>query len=158
MGVRYGGGALTRLKWLIHVLMLQWLWSWFALISRLSDIHTLLNLPHNVLISVWNNWFMTSCCNGCGVGLPSFPVSDIYSAYLPHDVLYSSFCDDVLYIILLYRFALNVFPSRNRWIELKLLRAGHRRKGSARWQSKTCPWLIWARLPQRYMARFASRT
>ena len=40
-GVRFGGGAINRLKWLVHVLMLQWLWSWFALISRLSDIHIL---------------------------------------------------------------------------------------------------------------------
>ena len=29
---------------------------------------------------------MTSCCNGCGVGLLPFPVSPIY-AYLPNDVL-----------------------------------------------------------------------
>ena len=49
MGVRYGGGALTRLKWLIHVLMLQWLWSWFALILCLSDVYSAY-LPHDVHI------------------------------------------------------------------------------------------------------------
>ena len=31
-GVGYDGGALNRLKWLVHVLMLQWLWSRFDLI------------------------------------------------------------------------------------------------------------------------------
>ena len=30
--------------------------------------------------TAWNGWFVSSCCNGCGVGLPSFPVSPIYSA------------------------------------------------------------------------------
>ena len=35
-------GALNRLQWLFHVLMLQRLWSWFALISRLSDIYLLM--------------------------------------------------------------------------------------------------------------------
>ena len=38
--VRYSRGALNRLKWLVHVLMLQWLWSWVALISRLSDAYS----------------------------------------------------------------------------------------------------------------------
>ena len=42
-------------------------------------IYTLLHLPHDVLTSVLNDWFMTSCCIGCGVGLPSFPVSPIHN-------------------------------------------------------------------------------
>ena len=85
----YGGGALNRLKWLVHFLMLQWLWCLFALISRLSDLH--INIPHDVLISVWNDWFMISCCNGCGVGMPSFLVSPIHILCLPHDVFISRF-------------------------------------------------------------------
>ena len=44
----------------------------------------------------------------------------------------SSFYDDVLYILLLYRFALQYFPSWKWWTELKVLRAGHRRKGLTR--------------------------
>ena len=28
--------------------------------------------------TVWNAWFMSSCCSGCGLGLPLFPVSPIY--------------------------------------------------------------------------------
>ena len=69
----------------------------------------------------------------------------------------SSFYEDV-YILLLYRFALNSFSSWKRWVELKLLRAGHRRKGSNRsgrrkrkhalgWYSRHCRRDIWRGLP-----------
>ena len=92
----YGGGALNRLKWLVYVLMLQWLWSWFVLIFRLSHIYTLLDLPHDVLISVLNGWFTTSGCNGCGAGLPSFPVSPIYAllspSWYPHIPVFTTTC------------------------------------------------------------------
>ena len=40
-GVIYGVRTLNRLKWLVHALMLQWLRSWFALISRLSEMSIL---------------------------------------------------------------------------------------------------------------------
>ena len=41
-------------------------------------------------------------------------------------------------LLLLYRFALNIFPSWKRWVELKLLRAGHRRKEStqSKWRKR----------------------
>ena len=39
-------GVKNRLKWLFHVLMLQWSRFWFALISRLRYVHTLPNLPY----------------------------------------------------------------------------------------------------------------
>ena len=69
----------------------------------------------------------------------------------------SIFLDDVLYI-LLYRFALNMFPSWKRWFELKLLRAGHRTKGSTPserrkgkhalvWYGRDCRRGIWHGLP-----------
>ena len=69
-----------------------------------------------------------------------------------------SFYDDVLYILLLYGFALNIFPSWKRWVELKLSRAGHRRKRSARserrkrkhalcWCGRDCRRGIWRGLP-----------
>ena len=63
-----------------------------------SPAYTLLNPPHDYfLISVWNDWFMTSCCNGCGLGLPSFPVSPIYTLLISLMMsLYSRFSDDVL--------------------------------------------------------------
>ena len=80
--------------------MLHWLWCWFALISRLSEI---------------------------------------YSAYLPHDVLIFQFLRKyVICILLLYRFTLNIFPCWKRWVELKLLRAGHRRKEStqSKWRKR----------------------
>ena len=38
-----------RLNWLVHDLMLQWLWCWFALISRLSETCSA-SLPNDVLI------------------------------------------------------------------------------------------------------------
>ena len=54
--------------------------------------------PNDVLISVWNDWFMTSCCNGCGVGLPWFPVFPKHALLLSQMMFsYSSFYDDVLY-------------------------------------------------------------
>ena len=56
----------------------------------------------------------------------------MYSDYVPHDVLIFSFYDDVLDILLLYRFALNTFLSKKQWVELKLLRSGHRRKEPTR--------------------------
>ena len=35
--------------------------------------------------TVWNGCFMPSCCRGCGLGLPSFPVSPIYTpSWCPH--------------------------------------------------------------------------
>ena len=47
-----------------------------------------------------------------------------------------SFYDDVLYILLRIYYCTdsrsNIFPSWKRWVKLKLLRAGHRRKGSTR--------------------------
>ena len=55
-------------------------------------------LPHDVLMSVWNDGFMTSCSNGCGAGMPSFPVSPKYTLLISHMVSsYSSFYDVVLY-------------------------------------------------------------
>ena len=125
-------------------------------------MYTLFTLAHDILISVWNDWFMTPCCNGCGVGLPPFPVSAAYTLLISLTMSSSSrFYDEVLYILLLYRFALNMFPSWTRWVELKHLRAGHRRKGSTRIKrrnKKTCPWLIRSRLSQRCMSRLTSRT
>ena len=121
--------------------------------------------------TVWNGWFMYSCCSGCGVGLPSFSVSPVCTLHNLYDVLtsvwnkwfmtsccnvlvfphftpsrlsdmtllislmmssYSSVYDDVLYTLLLYRFVLSIFPSWKRWVELTLLGASHRRKGSTR--------------------------
>ena len=160
-GVRFGGGAINRLKWLVHVLMLQWLWSWFALISRLSDIYVyiLLHLPHDVLMSVWNNLFMTSWCNGCGVSLPPFPVSPIYTLLISLMMSsYSSFYDVLCMLLMMYRFALNILPSWKRRVELKLLRADHRRKGLTRrerrkrkqalgWYDRDCRRSIWRGLP-----------
>ena len=123
-----------------------------------SPINTLLNLHHDVLISVWNHWFMTSWCNGCGVGLSSFPASPIYTLLFSLILIfsYSSFPD--VYFLLLYRFALNVFPSWKRWVELKLFERWPSEKGvDSKWKTKkkTCPWLIGSRLSQRYIARFA---
>ena len=65
-------------------------------------------------------------------------LSEIHAAYISLMMSsYSSFYDDVLYVLLLYRFALNSFPSWKRWVELKLLRPGHRRKGvNSKWRTK----------------------
>ena len=111
--------------------------------------------------TIWHGWLMCSCCGGCGIWLPPFSVSPIYTLCLislmmssypfemigswPHLAMvvvlvcphfphlqyigclliislmmlsYSTFYDDVLYILLLYRFALNIFPVKNggsRW-------------------------------------------
>ena len=124
----------------------------------LRYMYILLNLPHDILISVWTDWFMISCCNGRGVGLPSFPVSPIYTLLMSLMMSsYSSFYDNVLYV-LIYRFTHNIFPSWKRWVELQLLRAGHRRKGSTRserrrrkhalgWYGRDCCIGIWRSLP-----------
>ena len=87
-GVRYCGGDLNRLKWLVHVLMLQRLWFWFVFISRLSDICTLLNLPHDVSTSVWNDgsWpHVAMVLVLVGHHFPSLRYIQ-YSVYLTHDV------------------------------------------------------------------------
>ena len=61
----------------------------------------------------------------------------------------------MLYVVLLYIFALNIFPSWKRWVELKLLRPDHRRKESTRAERQKRKH-VWSRLSQRYMVRFAN--
>ena len=107
-----------RLKWLVHDLMLQWLWCWFALM----------------------------------------PVCPIY--YLPHDVLiFQLLRRRVLYptavqIRAQYCFLVENGGSSWNFRELWPSEKGVNSKGKPK--KKTCPWLIWSRLSQRYMARFGS--
>ena len=123
-----------------------------------SPIYTLLNLLHDVLICVWNDWFMISCCNVCGVGLHSFPISP-KSALLISPMIssYSSFYEDVSYTTAVQIRAQH-FSRWKRWVDLKLLRAGHRRKGSTRserpkrkhalcWYGRDCRRGTWRGLP-----------
>ena len=106
--------------------------------------------------TAWNGWFVSSCCNGCGVGLPSFPVSPIYSAYLPHinNPVFTTTC--CIYYCCTDSRSI-CFPVKNggsSWTDSS-------EKGiNSKWQAEkgTCPWLIWLRLSQRYMARFSSCT
>ena len=114
-------------------------------------------LPQDVFISVWNDWFMTSCCNGCRV-LPSLvPASPKYTLFISLMMSsYSSFYEDVLY---------HTTASRSIFFQLKMegraetFESWPSEKGfNSNWRtkSKADPWLIWSRLSQRYMARFAS--
>ena len=52
--------------------------------------------PNDVLISVWNDRFMASCCNGCGAGLLSFPVSRnvgcLSTSWCPHILVFTTTC------------------------------------------------------------------
>ena len=68
---------------------------------------------------------------------------------------YSSFYTDTCCVYYcLYRFTLKILPSSKRWAELKIWRAGHRRKGSTRnerrkrkhalgWYGRDCRRGIW---------------
>ena len=50
------------------------------------------------VISVWNDWSMASCYNGRGVVCPHISrLSEICSAYLPHDVLMFPFLRRVIH-------------------------------------------------------------
>ena len=93
-----------------------------------SPIYNLLNLPDDVLISVWNNGFMTLPGKVLVLVCTHFP-SLRYTlrsspSWCHHIPVFTTTC----FIMLLYRFALNIFPSWKRWLELKLLRAGRRTK------------------------------
>ena len=91
---------------------------------------------------------------------PHFPsLRYIYTLLI--SLMMSSYCrfyDNVLYILLLYRFTLKIFPGWKRWVELKRLRAGNRRKGSTRserrkikhaldWWGRDCRRGIWSGWP-----------
>ena len=147
-----------RLKWSVNDLMLQWLWCWFALISRLLYILCLSPswCPH--IRFKWLVHDLTLQWLWCWFAFIS-RLSDICSAFSFMISSYSSFYDDVLYILLLYRFVLNIVPSWKRWVELKLVRAGHRRQGSTRSErrkrkhtlggyGRDCRRSIWRGLPE----------
>ena len=90
-GVRYGGGGLHCMKRLVDVLMLQWLWPWFALSCRLSDAYyaKFPSWQPHIRLKRLVHEFMLQCLQ-CWFTLISH-LSDIYSAYLPHDVLIFQF-------------------------------------------------------------------
>ena len=104
---------------------------------------------------------MTSCCNGCGYDLPSFPVSPIYTLliYLMMST-YSSFYDDVLHTTAVQirgqYFSHLKTVGRDDFFESWPSERGV----NSTWKTKkqTCPWLIGSRLSQKYMARFVSCT
>ena len=143
--------------------MLQWLWSWFDFFFRLSDIRVytlcLISLVMSSYpfetIGAWPHVAMVV------VFALIFRLSDIYTLLISLMMsLYSSIYNDMLYILLLYGFALNIFPS---WVELKRWRTCHRKKGSTRserrkikhalgWYGRDC------RRGIHYLARFASCT
>ena len=55
---------------------------------------------------------MISCCDGYGVGWPSFPVSSTYILLISLMVSsYSSFYDDLLFILVMYRIGFTLFSS-----------------------------------------------
>ena len=153
-GVRYSGGAL----WLVHVLMLRWLCSWFALNSRVSDMYFAqspswcLHIPLKWLVhDLVLHWLW------CLFALIS-RLSDIYSAYVPHDILIFQFLWCVIYT--------TAVQSRAQYIsQLKAVGRAETfeswpsEKGvNSKWKTKkkTCSWLIGSRLSQKYIARFAS--
>ena len=97
--------------------------------GREKNAHVQKNIFIHRNILCLTSLMMTSYFNGCGVGLPSFPVSPTYTLLIPYDIIFQ-FYDDVLYMLLLYRFALTMFPSWTRWVEMNLFRAGHQRLAS----------------------------
>ena len=56
-----------------------------SLITNIADVIEIYGVWVMVEVhwTVWNGWFISSCCSGCGVCLPSFPVSPIYILISP---------------------------------------------------------------------------
>ena len=124
---------------------------WFLFPSlRYTRIYTLFNLSRDVFISVWNDWCMTSCCNGCGV-CPHFPsLGYIYSAYLPHDVFIFQYLQRYVVYIIAVRIRAQYFPQLGRAETLENLPSEKGVNSKWKTKNKACPWLIWTRLSQRY--------
>ena len=111
-------------------------------------------------ISAWNDWFMTSCSNGCGVGLPSLPVSPIYTLLISLMMSsYSSFYDDVLYPYYCCTDSRPFFfPVKSGGSSWNFESWSSEKGVNSKWKTKkkTCPCLIGSWLLQRSMARFSS--